>query len=58
MEEILDTNRPNVRGAAKFTYFLIFIIVILFVVEFNYGEKTNVKNNVNEIKKLLDLLDK
>lgn len=47
----MDTNRPNVRGAAKFTYFLIFIIVILFVVEFNDGGKTNVKNNVNEIPK-------
>ena len=47
----MDTNRQNVRGAAKFTYFLIFIIVILFVVEFNDGGKTNVKNNVNEIPK-------
>lgn len=47
----MDTNRPNVRGAAKFTYFLIFIILILFVVEFNDGGKTNVKNNVNEIPK-------
>lgn len=47
----MDTNRPNVKGAAKFTYFLIFIIVILFVVEFNDGGKTNVKNNVNEIPK-------
>ncbi|MFG6318420.1 MAG: VWA domain-containing protein [Clostridia bacterium] len=44
----MDTNRPNVRGAAKFTYMLIFLIVILTCVEFS-GNKTTEKNNVQAI---------
>ena len=47
----MDKNRPNVRGAAKFAYTLIAIIVILLFIEYgNIGENIQNKTFMNNFE--------
>lgn len=44
----MDTNRPNVKGAAKFTYMLIFILVILLCVQFNNSKEASPAEKISK----------